>query len=46
MEHLLDWYLIYRDESMMESLAPRGTKPEIVLDETGVNIFLTIKKEG
>jgi extracellular factor (EF) 3-hydroxypalmitic acid methyl ester biosynthesis protein len=44
MEHLLDWYLIYRDEHMMETLAPRGTKPEITLDETGVNIFLSIRK--
>lgn len=44
MEHLLEWYLIYRDESTMRSLAPRGTTPEITLDATGVNIFLSIRK--
>lgn len=44
MEHLLEWYLIYRDEAMMQSLAPRGTEPEITLDETGVNIFMSIRK--
>ncbi|MGB0743399.1 MAG: class I SAM-dependent methyltransferase [Opitutales bacterium] len=44
MEHLLEWYLIYRDEAMMEAIAPRGTNPEITLDETGVNIFMSIRK--
>lgn len=44
MEHLLEWYLIYRDEGMMQALAPRGTTPEITLDETGVNIFMSIRK--
>lgn len=44
-EHLLEWYLIYRDEELMASLAPRGTKPVIELDSTGVNIFLTIRKD-
>jgi len=45
-EHLLEWYLIYRDEDVMASLAPHGTQPVIELDETGVNIFLTIHKEN
>jgi extracellular factor (EF) 3-hydroxypalmitic acid methyl ester biosynthesis protein len=46
MEHLLEWYLIYRDERQMESLAPRGTDPEVFADDTGVNVFLTIRKSG
>lgn len=45
-EHLLEWYLIYRDEETMATLAPRSTEPVIELDETGVNIFLTIHKES
>lgn len=45
-EHLLEWYLIYRDEATMASLAPPGTEPVIELDETGVNIFLTIHKDN
>ncbi|MGE9290734.1 MAG: class I SAM-dependent methyltransferase [Puniceicoccales bacterium] len=44
MEHLLEWYLIYRDEETMASLAPSGTSPQIETDETGVNVFLSIRK--
>jgi extracellular factor (EF) 3-hydroxypalmitic acid methyl ester biosynthesis protein len=45
MEHLLEWYLIYRDEVHLLSLAPKGTNGEVFSDETGVNVFLTIRKE-
>tara|TARA_R100000027_G_scaffold7932_4_gene6003 strand:- start:26269 stop:27567 length:1299 start_codon:yes stop_codon:yes gene_type:complete len=44
MEHLLEWYLIYRDEETMKSLSPRGSSPVVECDETGVNVFLTIRK--
>ncbi|MCK9590218.1 MAG: class I SAM-dependent methyltransferase [Terrimicrobiaceae bacterium] len=44
MEHLLDWYLIYRDEKQMGNLTPRGTEPDVFADGTGVNVFMTIRK--
>lgn len=44
MEHLLDWYLIYRDEAHMLTIAPRDSQPEVFADETGVNVFLTIRR--
>lgn len=43
-EHLLEWYLIYRDKEQMASLAPRETSPILELDDTGVNVFLSIDK--
>ena len=40
MEHLLDWYLIYRDEAKMRSLLPpQSNAPHIFVDVTGVNVF-------
>lgn len=40
MEHILEWYLIYRDESKMLSLLPqRSTEHSIYTDATGVNVF-------
>ncbi len=44
MEHLLEWYLIYRDETQMATLAPAGTSSEEFTDETGVNVFMTIRR--
>ena len=41
MEHLLEWYLIYRDESGMQKLGRRFANPEVFADKTGVNVFLT-----
>jgi len=46
MEHLLEWYLVYRDETQLETLAPMGSDPQVFVDETGVNVFLTIRREG
>ncbi len=46
MEHLLEWYLIHRDEQDMQDLVPVGAVPEITLDSTGVNIFLSIRKQS
>lgn len=44
MEHLLEWYLIYRDEAQMEALAPEGSNPHVFADDTGVNVFSFIRK--
>ncbi|MBA1145739.1 class I SAM-dependent methyltransferase [Ectothiorhodospiraceae bacterium WFHF3C12] len=47
MEHLLEWYLIYRDEAGMEKLGAPFTDHEIFRDSTGINIFLKIfKRQG
>lgn len=40
MEHLLEWYLIYRDEAGMSSLLPENSHAHrLYVDETGVNVF-------
>ncbi len=46
MEHLLEWFLVYRDEEHLLSLGPKGADSEIYADETGVNVFLSVRKEG
>lgn len=40
MEHVLEWYLIYRDEARMEAILPgQCGAPKLYTDPTGVNIF-------
>ncbi len=40
MEHLLEWYLIYRDANALEPLLPEQvTDRKIYVDDTGMNIF-------
>ena len=40
MEHVLEWYLIYRDEAMLESVLPLPREATtIYTDVTGVNVF-------
>jgi extracellular factor (EF) 3-hydroxypalmitic acid methyl ester biosynthesis protein len=40
LEHLLEWYLIYRNEAKMASLIPEGLGDcKIWSDRTGVNLF-------
>jgi extracellular factor (EF) 3-hydroxypalmitic acid methyl ester biosynthesis protein len=40
MEHLLEWYLIYRDEAKMELLLPPQSRERTTyVDATGVNVF-------
>jgi len=40
MEHLLEWYLIYRDEAKMEQLLPPLSRQRSTyVDATGVNVF-------
>ena len=42
MEHLLEWYLVYRDEPDMVRLFPGVGKQRTFVDETGINVFLEI----
>jgi len=46
MEHLLEWYLIYRDKNHLASLGKGLGQPVTYGDETGVNIFMEIDKTG
>ena len=40
MEHLLEWYLIYRDTATLPPLIPaQSTEKKIYVDATGMNIF-------
>ncbi|CAH0439570.1 class I SAM-dependent methyltransferase PhcB [Ralstonia pseudosolanacearum] len=40
MEHLLEWYLVYRDEERMTALLPPGSEQvRVFTDDTGVNVF-------
>lgn len=40
MEHLLEWYLVYRDEERMTTLLPPGSEQvRVFTDDTGVNVF-------
>lgn len=40
MQHLLEWYLIYRNESTMQSIAPESVRNlNVYVDSTGVNVF-------
>lgn len=40
MEHILEWYLIYRDEARMEAILPeRRGATHLFTDSTGVNVF-------
>jgi extracellular factor (EF) 3-hydroxypalmitic acid methyl ester biosynthesis protein len=47
MDYLLEWHLVYRDERHMTRLLP-VLKPaaqwQVDADETGVNLFLQIRK--
>lgn len=44
MEHLLEWYLIYRDEESFRGLVPAEWKPDVSTDSTGVNVYLVVNK--
>ena len=46
-EHLLEWFLIYRDANQLAALAPKQAAPEdcrVVAEPTGANIFLEVRK--
>ncbi len=43
MEHVLEWYLIYRDEAGMASIMPdHAGAPRLWTDPTGVNVFAEV----
>jgi len=45
LDHLLEWYLIYRGPDDMSVIAPPGTGEQTIgCDATGVNVFLEIRK--
>ena len=46
MEHILEWFLIYRDENTMSSLAKGMSPIRVYTDETGINVFLRIERTG
>jgi len=49
MEHLLDWYLIYRSADQMRTLAPGAAlsgETIVKSENTGVNLFLEVRKHG
>jgi extracellular factor (EF) 3-hydroxypalmitic acid methyl ester biosynthesis protein len=43
MEHILDWYLIYRNEMQMEELVPAGCERKVYTDATGMNVFVEVQ---
>ncbi len=47
MEFVVDWHLVYRNDEGFLALAPEGADPKTVkvqADETGVNVFLEVRK--
>lgn len=44
MEHIADWYLVYRNEKQLQQLAVNYGTSRVYAEETGFNIFLEIKK--
>ena len=44
MELLMEWHLIYRDETDMSKLVPNLGKQRLYTDSTGVNLCLEIIK--
>lgn len=44
MEHLMEWHLVLRDEANMLSLMPNGQGVSVYTDDTGINVFLDIRK--
>lgn len=44
MEYIMEWFLIYRDESQMRNMAQHMGMQKISYDETGVNIGLELRK--
>lgn len=44
LEHLLEWYLILRNDEDMLGLAPEGSCAELEKDVTEVNIFLKLRR--
>jgi extracellular factor (EF) 3-hydroxypalmitic acid methyl ester biosynthesis protein len=45
MEHILEWYLVYRDEKAMSALVPEVDEQRTFVDKTGINVFLEIRRQ-
>jgi len=43
MEHLVEWYLIHRDEDQLRALAPPGSEARVYRDATGLNVFVELR---
>ena len=44
LEYLMEWYLIYRDQTAMLKLCPGMGSQDVAVDETGINMFLQVRK--
>lgn len=44
LEHLQEWYLILRDENDLNEFVPEDSQHKVLSDETGINIFLEVRK--
>jgi extracellular factor (EF) 3-hydroxypalmitic acid methyl ester biosynthesis protein len=44
MEHVVEWYLEYRDDDQFRRFAPEQVPCRVFTDATGVNLFLEIRK--
>ncbi|GAB6043416.1 class I SAM-dependent methyltransferase [Endothiovibrio diazotrophicus] len=44
MEHIAEWYLIYRRSEEMDKIAPKCGERNIYRDESGVNVFMEMVK--
>jgi len=47
MESFMEWHLIYRDKEQMKVLKPEAapeSSTEIIVEETGINIFIEVRK--
>lgn len=44
LEHLLEWNLIYRNEKDMTALCPDAWPKQVLTEQTGVNVFLEVRK--
>jgi extracellular factor (EF) 3-hydroxypalmitic acid methyl ester biosynthesis protein len=42
MGHLLEWYLVYRDEAGMQAILPSCGPQRVYVDSTGVNVFAEV----
>ncbi|MFW6119040.1 MAG: class I SAM-dependent methyltransferase [Planctomycetota bacterium] len=46
MEYLLEWSLHYRKEADLREIAPENRDCRTLSDETGINVFLQMRKSG
>jgi extracellular factor (EF) 3-hydroxypalmitic acid methyl ester biosynthesis protein len=44
MDYLMEWHLIYRDESVMQALCPTLGLQRVFCDATGINVVLEIRR--